>query len=74
MFIVKSEVDFIRFFLIILKKLIIFLFSPLKIKCTWPIFSTPNTSVLKPPLVLQYFAALLEAATTELSSIAIGRV
>ena len=41
-------------------------------KCTCPTFSVPKIVVVNPPLDNQNFAALLAAATTELSSIAIG--
>ena len=46
--------------------------SPENMKCTCPIFSVPRMVVLKPPRPNQNFAALLAAATTELSSIAMG--
>ena len=48
--------------------------SPAYMKCTCPIFSVPNTSVLKPPRTIQNAALFAAAATTELSSMAMGTV
>ena len=60
--------------LILLKKVVNFSVFPRKRKCTCPIFSVLMIVVLKPPLSPQNFAAFEAAATTELSSIAIGMV
>jgi hypothetical protein len=57
-----------------LKKEFRFLKLPWYIKWTWPTLVVEMTSALKPPLFDQNIEALLAAAITELSSMAIGIV
>ncbi len=56
------------------KNAVSFCASPSYLKCTWPIFSVFSIVALKPPRVDQNLAALLAAAITELSSMAMGMV
>ena len=69
-----SEQSFKILYFISLKNLKIFSFDPLYLKCTCPVLITSIISVLNPPLLDQNFADLHAAATTELSSVAIGIV
>ena len=74
MFLVMLSVSVKKSALILEKKVCNFSVSPLKMKWTCPIFSVSITVAVNPPRVDQNLAALEAAATTELSSIAIGMV